>query len=273
MTAFYTVADARFFVGLVALLNSLRLTGHDEPLLVHDCGLDPRQRELLAPHVELVPAPAVRSPVLLTGRLPLERPAGVVVLIDSDVIVTRSLAPLLETAATGSIVAAADRHSERFFPAWGELPGGAPVAPHPYVNNGLAALPGSALALLEQATSIQERLPVETPTRGGTSRDDPFYYLDQDVFNALLSTEPWRERLAALEHRLVPFPPFPGLRLIDEPLLQPELRRVEPERDALAAQEAGEEARVDARPRRRQPRLRARVVEGVRRGPVGVAAF
>jgi hypothetical protein len=220
VTAFYTVADDRFFVGLVALLNSLRLTGHDDPLLVHDCGLEPRQRELLGQLVELVPAPAVRSPVLLTGRLPLQRPADVVVLVDADVIVTRSLAPLLETAATGSIVAAADRHADRFVPAWSELPGQGQIAPHPYVNNGLVALPGPvAMPLLEQTTYLQERLHIETPTRGGTSRDDPFYYLDQDVLNAVLASERWRSRLVPLEHRLVPFPPFPDLRLLDETTL------------------------------------------------------
>ena len=30
--AFYTVADARYFLGAVGMINSLRLVGHDEPI-------------------------------------------------------------------------------------------------------------------------------------------------------------------------------------------------------------------------------------------------
>jgi hypothetical protein len=32
--AFYAVSDSAHFIGLVALVNSLRLAGHTEPLLV-----------------------------------------------------------------------------------------------------------------------------------------------------------------------------------------------------------------------------------------------
>ena len=35
---FYTVADARFWLGAVALVNSLRLVGHKEPVVVLDLG-------------------------------------------------------------------------------------------------------------------------------------------------------------------------------------------------------------------------------------------
>ncbi len=56
--AFYCVADDRYFLGAVGLINSLRLQGHAEPIYLLDCGLDPRQRELLAAHVEVVDAAA-----------------------------------------------------------------------------------------------------------------------------------------------------------------------------------------------------------------------
>src|SRR5205823_2574176 len=55
--AIYAVADRNYFIGAVALLNSLRLVGHDEPLFLIDAGLTPAQRQLLAPHVRLVAAP------------------------------------------------------------------------------------------------------------------------------------------------------------------------------------------------------------------------
>ena len=46
---FYTVTDAEFFPGTVALLNSLRLVGHREPLVVLDNGLTPEQRDAARP--------------------------------------------------------------------------------------------------------------------------------------------------------------------------------------------------------------------------------
>src|SRR6187551_3977245 len=54
---FYTIADAGFFPGLVALLNSLRLTGNAGELVALDRGLTPAQRELLAGHVSVVDLP------------------------------------------------------------------------------------------------------------------------------------------------------------------------------------------------------------------------
>jgi len=36
--AFYAVSDAAHFLGLVGLLNSLRMAGHHEPLFVADSG-------------------------------------------------------------------------------------------------------------------------------------------------------------------------------------------------------------------------------------------
>ena len=63
--AFYAVANSRYFLGAVGMLNSLRLLGHREPAYVLDCGLTPQQRELLAPHATLVPAPSDAPPYLL----------------------------------------------------------------------------------------------------------------------------------------------------------------------------------------------------------------
>ena len=37
--AFYCVADERYFLGAVGMLNSLRLLGHAEPIYVLDCGV------------------------------------------------------------------------------------------------------------------------------------------------------------------------------------------------------------------------------------------
>src|SRR5437899_3332650 len=84
--AFYTVADAGYFPGLVGLLNSLRLVGHAEPLFVLDAGMTSEQRERLAPHVTLLTAPTGDAPVLLTPAAPLQAPAEVVVMVDADIV-------------------------------------------------------------------------------------------------------------------------------------------------------------------------------------------
>ncbi len=126
--AFYCVTDARYFLGAVATVNSLRLLGHDEPIHVLDCGLDEHQRALLEPHVTLVPAPKDAPPWLLKTVAPLRHPADVMVLIDADIIVTR----LARGADRTGRRAAGDRGRERHRPVRprvGRAPGPRPGAP------------------------------------------------------------------------------------------------------------------------------------------------
>src|SRR5687767_1684065 len=96
--AFYCVADSRYFLGAVALVNSLRLVGHREPIHLLDCGLTDEQRELLSAEVVLVDGPANIAPALLKTIGPVAHPAEVVVMLDTDLIVTRSLAEPIEWA-------------------------------------------------------------------------------------------------------------------------------------------------------------------------------
>ena len=96
--AFYCVSSEMFFLGAVALINSLRLVGHREPVFVLDCGLTPTQRELLSADATVVPAPGPTTPFLLKTVAPLRHPAEVMVLIDADIIVTRSLGELIDRA-------------------------------------------------------------------------------------------------------------------------------------------------------------------------------
>ena len=94
--AFYCVADSRYFPGAVGLVNSLRLVGHREPILVLDTGLTDAQRALLEPQAEIVPSPSDAPPWLLKTVAPLSRPAAVMVLLDADLVVTRPLTDLIE---------------------------------------------------------------------------------------------------------------------------------------------------------------------------------
>ena len=85
--AFYCVADERYFLGAVGLVNSLRLVGHDEPVFVLDCGLTASQRELLSGSATVVEAPEDAAPWLAKTVAPIRHPARAMVLIDADMIV------------------------------------------------------------------------------------------------------------------------------------------------------------------------------------------
>lgn len=217
MAAFYTVADARHFLGAVALLNSLRLVGHDDPFFVLDYGLTEAQRRAVRGAVTLVDAPAGRAATLVKWAAPLAHPADAMVVVDADVIVVRSLESLLADARDGRVVAFADEHPTRFHPAWAELVGVAELSRRTYLNAGFLALPADAVPVLERVRDAQNSIDVaRSRPFGGGSPDDPFFYPDQDVWNAVLAAFVPAEGMTVLEHRLAPFPPFAGLRLVDE---------------------------------------------------------
>jgi hypothetical protein len=213
--AFYCVADERYFLGAVAVLNSLRLQGHDEPLHVLDCGLGRRRRELLARHATLVDSDRKIPPWLAKTVAPRRSPAEVMVLIDTDMIVTRSLAELTGTAAGGGVVAFLNDRP-RFVAEWGELLDLGPAQPQPYVSSGLVVLGGvegtEVLGLLDDR---QRRVDIGRTLFGTAEAGYPFRYPEQDVLNAILCTRPADFPATRLPNRLAPNPPFAGLRLRD----------------------------------------------------------
>lgn len=218
--AFYAVADHRHFIGAVALVNSLRLAGHDEPVFLVDAGLTDLQRQRLAPHVTLLPAPEGVAPVYLAPVGPLARPAHVEVLVDADVIVLRSLAPLVERARGGRFVAFVNDppNDTRFFPEWAAALGLPALAPgRPYLNAGLFLLPrGLADRLLERWLAAQDRIAQGGTRYDGATLQDPFYFADQDVVNAVLRAELDDEELEIVAHALAPHTPLRGVRIADE---------------------------------------------------------
>lgn len=218
-TAFYTVADRRFFPGLVALLNSLRLTGHDEPLFVVDIGLSPEQRDMLAGHVTLVEPPSPDTPaVFLAPYGPKQHPADVMVVIDADIIVTRPLTEITEAARQGHIVAFVDcpPNSRRFHSEWEITLGLGPLRRQPYLNAGLVVFPRTLTdRLLPPWTEGQLAIGIAHSRYGKATLDDPFYFADQDVLNAVLAARFELGELVVMDHRLAPHPPFPGLTLAD----------------------------------------------------------
>lgn len=213
--AFYCVADSDYFLGLVALFNSLRLTGHDEALFVLDRGLRPSQRERLAPHVNVVDDPEDRHPILSKSYAPLLVPAELMVLLDTDIIVTRTLAPLIAGAAEGRVVAFADSIN-RFVPEWETILGLPPVRRGTYINSGFFAFRRDlAMPVLERLREIQRQVQLRRSRLAHGTPADPFFFPDQDAWNAVLASIVAEEKLWILENRLAPFPPFPGLVLED----------------------------------------------------------
>jgi hypothetical protein len=215
--AFYCVADERYFLGAVAMLNSLRLHGHREPLFVLDCGLTHHQRELLRPHATVVagPKPDEAQPWLLKTEAPVARPAEVMVLIDADMIVTRPLDPLIEEASRNRIIAF-ENDRPRFVPEWGEMLKLGATRPGPYVSSGLVLLGGSiGFEVLGLMHDRQREVDMELTLFGRNVADYPFRYPEQDVLNAILRTRVEPDRLHALDNRLAANPPFAGLRLVN----------------------------------------------------------
>jgi hypothetical protein len=218
--AFYCVADARYFLGAVAMLNSLRLVGHSEPVFIYDCGLTPEQRRLLAPHATIVPASSDSPPWLLKAGAPLSHPAEVMVLLDADMVVTRTLQEPIEKARQGYVVAV-EHGSERFVPQWGELLNLGPVRRRTYLSSSLVffsrPVGGEVLHLMEERKDLVD---FELSYWRQNIPDYPFLYGDQDVLNAILASRVEPDRIAVLDRRLEAIPPFEGLRVVDEQALR-----------------------------------------------------
>jgi hypothetical protein len=225
--AFYCVTDSRHFLGLVALLNSLRLQGHDERAYVLDCGLEPWQRDVLAQGTEIavIRADVSTHPMLLKTVLPLAHPARTLVVLDVDVIITGRLDPLVELAqASQKALLFPNDSIDRFEPAWERLGFGAPK-PHTYVASGQMILSGeSGTRLLHLWADGMERL-LADPTlarAGGSPRENPFFYPDMDVLNALIGPAITEDGYVLADSKSTAFWPFDGLRIVDRERLRVE---------------------------------------------------
>ncbi|HEX5194071.1 MAG TPA: hypothetical protein VFW09_14815 [Solirubrobacteraceae bacterium] len=211
--AYYTVANAPYFLGTVALLNSLRRVGEDGALVVVDCGLTEEQRELLSTRATVVDSEPGLHPLLQKARGPYANPAKVMVFIDADILVTRALDPIARHAQTGRVVVFEDYgNPDRHFTEWSSL-GLGQVPRRPYVNSGLFAFSWqTADELLPIFLQMQQSVDVSSTFKAGGSPSHPLYFADQDLLNALLCTH-FDDRTTRLERRLAPFPPFTGIEL------------------------------------------------------------
>ncbi len=216
--AVYTVGDARHFLGVVALVNSLRLTDWTDEIVVVDCGFTQSQRRLLSAEVQLLPAPQTAAPHLLKTVGPLRRPAGTMAVIDADIVVTRSLEPLFRMAEDGKrLVAVADALGDRFDTRWSDLLDLGPLRPRTYVNSGLLVTPlDLGQRIFGELERLQHLIDVPRSMVGSGEPADPFYFLDQDALNALLASSAVSDDdLHVLPYDAVPHPPFAGIEVAD----------------------------------------------------------
>jgi hypothetical protein len=187
----FTIGDHQFFLGVVALLNSLRLTGNAMPLTVLDLGLTPDERRLLEPHCELVAVARGRYPWLEKPHLLARSPASVAIFVDADIIVTGSLDPVVDVAHAVGITANVDVAVTRWFAEWSELLGlRAPLRREPYVNSGFVALaPERIPFLLPRWAELCGSLRGRRLGPDSLGPDDPVWLSDQDALNALMMSE------------------------------------------------------------------------------------
>jgi hypothetical protein len=216
---FYTVTDAGFFPGTVALLNSLRLAGHQETLVVLDNGLRRGQRERLEEHVVLVDAPSGthKSPLSFKPFPYLVGASGTIAIIDSDMIVSASLAPTLVLAGQGKICMYPDHHGDqgRWFAEWEELFSlSCPPRRQTYLNTGFVAFSVDHWPrLLEDWWEACSRIPADLVF---TPDDQPFRDGDQDALNAILMTEIDAESVMVLPYGGETYHDTESVKIIDD---------------------------------------------------------
>lgn len=206
---YYTISDRNYWVGTVALVNSLRLTGHSGEIVVLDRGLTEELRNALAPQCTLIRFDAAqisgleKHPFLAKPYPHLFDARGTVVLIDSDMIVTHSLDHVLEPVDGGRICAFADATlPTRWFNDWEvRLTLRSPLRRQTYVNAGFVALstahwPDFLARWWELCRAVLSCLD-----------DDPggvFRWRDQDALNALLMSETPEDALLVLPKSQAP---------------------------------------------------------------------
>jgi hypothetical protein len=223
--AFFCVSNDRHFLGAVALLNSLRQVGHNEPFFLVDCGLTDRQRELVSGHVTLLSVTKDVHPMMLKLLGPLQVDPDVAIILDADVIAVR---PLTDLIAAKPVVFVNDWTS-RFEPEWIRL-GYGRLTRIPYLNSGHMILPrASGLVPLLQRGNERVLEIIRAEPEEGRWPSGSFHHLDQDVLNALISSLDPAAYVVSDEVAYWPFEgSLEGARLLHHILAKPWLRPLRP---------------------------------------------
>jgi hypothetical protein len=142
------------------------------------------------------------------------------VLVDADIVVTRPLDELIARAAESRVVAV-ENDTDRFVAEWGEVLGLGEVRRQPYVSSALVLL-GQPVGtdVLTRVDGLVQRVNPELTVRRGGDPSYPLHYPEQDILNAVLASRVEAGRTEILSRRLAPYPPFPGVRVVDERTLR-----------------------------------------------------
>jgi lipopolysaccharide biosynthesis glycosyltransferase len=109
--------------------------------------------------------------------------------LDSDIVVTGSLEPILEAARNGQICAYPDPDSARWFAEWRVLYDLPPLRRQTYVNSGVVAVSTRAWPhFVDRWWELCCRIRTH-PTLYQGGRNGPTSQPDQDAFNALMMSE------------------------------------------------------------------------------------
>jgi hypothetical protein len=211
---FCAVVDRAYFLGAVALVNSLRLTGHTGEIAFLDVGLEPDQREFLEQEATIHEGPPDVGwlSVFVKPKLGLLFPDRTAVILDNDLVITGSLEPLVHEAEKGAIAVFEQPDPTRWFAEWQDLFSlGQPLRPGKYVNGACVVLSTTRWrGFLERWHDLGE---VVAGARAGKPFvlrpdevvSDPVGYNEQDTLNALLMSEVPESAVSLWSHELTPW--------------------------------------------------------------------
>lgn len=211
---FCAVADSAYFLGAVALINSLRLTGHEGEIAFLDVGLSESERSFLEREATVHPGPegAGWLSVFVKPTLAKLYPDRTVALLDNDLVITGSLEPLLSAADAGNVAAFEQPDTTRWFGDWEQLFSlRAPLRRGRYANGGCVVLSSSRWAqLIERWLELGDLVGAARANRPFLLRAeevsvDPMGYNEQDTLNALLMSEVPEYAVQLWPHELTPF--------------------------------------------------------------------
>lgn len=189
----YTIGDEKYFLGLVALINSLALIGHRYPLIIGDCGLSQSQKSILqrSDRVRIFPLDRslVCNPQQFKAFAHLAHKGGVAVIIDSDMIVVDSLEPLIDKARRGKFCTFANPEADRWFAEWQDIfELKRPVRKQTYFCTGFQVFSTEHFPTLLAEWWEACRLIWSYPTcqEGANLSRSPTSQSDQDALNAIM---------------------------------------------------------------------------------------
>ncbi|MBW4663410.1 MAG: hypothetical protein KME01_04290 [Chroococcus sp. CMT-3BRIN-NPC107] len=209
---FYTICNSKYFLGVVGLLNSLRVVGHQQKIVVLDCGLTSRQQEILRPHCTLysLPKEEAKNPLQYKPFPYLLPTQGTVVIIDSDMLVTRNLETILNSAKQGKICLFPDLSLDRHFPEWQEV---FKLDKSPrqqiHINSGFVVFSVEHHPnLLTQWWQACEQIFALPTVYEGASLNCAYANGDQDALNAILASSYSEDSLELQSNKEEIFLPF-----------------------------------------------------------------